>query len=465
MRKRLIQTALRAAGQLVETQAHKSAPIQQLTHNLTSSNFTPHVNHEMNTNFYPQTNPVMHTNFIPIFTPNFIPTGLGMDPLAREIIQGVKREESKSTLLRDFEKYKEETLKEGEKHHVNNPIFFNNDQSKVDPVGDTKQKTNETSSAKKFTSAKALQDEVFKEAKEHIHDYKPLLMLFNVSEGTLKKTSMPLFEGIYAAFADKDGIPEDKAKMVVELAKWVVLAIITFVLYEYITKKLNEVKNLDAQAVSNYSQAEALYNKSILIAQECVRQLNSINELTKNKDLNEKLLNLLRECAESEEKDSVIGAGVNNLRAIVDSVINNKPLERSLLDGKIERKLQSLEEQDPLASMLLEKKGAKGYKGTENALQYQVDKFDNVIKHKKEGLELRQKEIQLKTDRIEELKNDTQKIEAKIEKNLFVKIGFFKPLHPNTIAKCDQYKEELKGIKIDKENDKEEDNNLRLSVD
>ncbi|WP_237762042.1 hypothetical protein [Legionella santicrucis] len=409
----------------------------------------------------------MNTNFIPVVTTNFIPTTPNINPLTKDIMEGLKREESKKTFLRDFEKYKEEIQRE--RYPVNNPISFNihqkNNETKGDLVIDTKQKANDPTPAKKFTSAKAIQDEVFKEAKEHIQDYRPLLVLFNVSEGTLKKTSMPLFEGIYGAFADKDGIPEDKAKAVLQLAKWLVLAIIAFALYEYVNKKLNEVKNLDAQAVANYSQAEDLYDKAILIAQECARQLNSINELTKNKDLNENLLKLLRECAASEEKDSVIGASINDLRAFVDSMVNNKPLERSQLDGKIERKLQSLEEHNPLASMLLEKKGAKGYKGTENALQYQVDKFDNVIKHKKEGVELRQKEIQLKTDRIEELNKDTQKIETKINKNIFVRMGFFTPLHLTAISKCNESKDELKNIKIDKENDKEDDNNLRLSVD
>ncbi|ARM35120.1 hypothetical protein B0B39_17095 [Legionella longbeachae] len=457
MRTKLLQTALRATEQLAKREAIKSAPIQQLTHNLTNTPFTHPTNH------------LIIPNVMPVEIPNFIHATPDADSLAKFARELMEREKGEKTFKRDFEKYKEEMQKERKPYQTNNSVELSNDQKanqpKVDPANDPKQENNEPSSAKKFTSAKAIQDEVFKEAKEHIEDYRLLLMLFNVSEGTLKKTSIPLFEGIYAAFADKDGIPEDKAKAVVELAKWVVLAIIAFVLYEYVNKKLNEVKNLDAQAVANYAQAEALYHKSILLAQECVRQLTSINELSKNKDLNESLLKLLGECANSEENETVIGAGINNLRAVVDSLVNNKPLERSQLDGKIERKLQSLEEHNPLASMLLEKKGAKGYKGTENALQYQIDKFDNIIKHKKEGLELKQREIRLKTDRIGELEKDTQKIEKIIGNNLLVEIGLFSPVHPNAIRKCNECKDELHSIKADKEDDNVENNNLRLSAD
>ncbi|KTD10718.1 hypothetical protein Lgra_1684 [Legionella gratiana] len=449
MRSKILQIAIRLAGQIAETQVIREAPIKNSTQQS-----------------IPPVNPILIPNQDKM-NPNFIPVDISDIAPLSNIRKEIEREESKRTFQRDFEKFKEDMLTEGKQYSANNSAPLSLDQKthevKVDPVSDTNQKTDQAP-ARRFTSAKGLQDEVFKKSKEQIQNHRPLLFLFNVFEGTLKKSSSHLFEGFYCAFADKDGIPDEKAKSVLNLAKWLVLAIITFTLYEYFNKKLNEVKNLDAQALANYSQAKDLYDKAILLAQECVRQINSINELTKNKDLNENLLKLLKECADSEENNSILGMGINNLTAVIESVVNNKLLERALLDGKIERRLQSLEDQNPLASLLLEKKGAKGYKSTENALQYKVDTLDIIINHKKEGVELRQKEIQLNTDRIEELNSDTKKIEIKVHNNLFVRSGFFKPVHHTAIDKCEQCKEKLKNIKADnKEENKEDD--LRFSVD
>ncbi|KTD59100.1 hypothetical protein Lsan_2451 [Legionella santicrucis] len=327
-----------------------------------------------------------------------------------------------------------------------------------------KQQANEQTT-KMFTSTRALQDEVFKLGKEHIQHSRLFLVAYNIFEGTLKKTSMPLFEVFYAMVADKDGIPEEKVKSILNLAMWVVIGIIAFALYECIMKELNEIKTLDAQAVTNYSEAEKLYNQAILIAQECVRQLNSISELEEKKKRNENLLTLLKECTDIERSPSIIGAALNNLSAVIDSIVNNKPLKKAQLDCKIEQELQIREETDPLASELLELKGAKGFKGTENILQCQIEETNQQIGHKKVGLKLKVKELRFKESQIHEINNNTEeKLEKQIQGKLFVKMGLFAPnyLHYLAVKEQNNSLENKLNNKKSNKNDSEEDNSLRI---
>ncbi|KTD62699.1 hypothetical protein Lsan_1766 [Legionella santicrucis] len=317
------------------------------------------------------------------------------------------------------------------------------------------------SSVKNIMSSKELQEKVFKEAKEYVQDNRGLLFSFNLVENTLKKVSSPLFDGLYTVFADKDGIPDHKSQAVINLAKWIVLAILIYSLHQYYIKKYEEIEKMDKSVIARYAEVEELYDKAVLIVQECTRQLNSINELERDIDLNLELLNLLDNCATSEnDPDGYIAKFKvflkTHFQARIDSVLNDKSFETSKLDHKIQRELKSREEHNPLASKLLEAKGAKGFQGTKNALEDKIIELDRDVEHKKEGIVIKNKQINLKKEQIKEIYEKTEKDEAIIKKNPLVYWGIFTPQFPVIKKKCDE-------LRI--ENEEDNVDALRISVD
>ncbi|KTD65210.1 hypothetical protein Lsan_0885 [Legionella santicrucis] len=320
------------------------------------------------------------------------------------------------------------------------------------------------SSVKNIMSSKELQEKVFKEAKEHVKDNRGLLFFFNLVENPLKKVSSPLFDGLYTVFADKDGIPDHKSQAVISLAKWIVLAILIYSLHQYYIKKYEEIEKMDKSVIARYAEVEELYDKAVLIIQECTRQLNLINELERDIELNLELLNLLDNCATSEnDPDGYIAKFKvffkTHTQARIDSVLHDKSFKTSKLDHKIERELKSREEHNPLASKLLEAKGSKGFQGTKNALEDKILELDREIEHKKEGIVIKNKQIRLKTDKISEIREKTEKDEAIINKYLLVRFGIFTPQFPVIKKKCD----ELRNTEI--ENEEDNVDALRMSVD
>lgn len=327
----------------------------------------------------------------------------------------------------------------------------------------TTQKTKD-SSVKNIMSSKELQEKVFREAKEHVQDNRGLLFSFNLVENTLKKVSAPLFDGLYTLFADKDGIPEHKSEAVLRLAKWIVLAILIYSLQQYYNKKYEEIEKMDKNVITRYSDVENLYDKAVLIAEECVRQMNSINELEQDIDLNRELLMLLDNCANSQNDPlGYIARFRVFFQARIDSVLNDKSFETSKLYHKIQRELKSREEQNPLASKLLEAKGAKGFQGTKNALEEKIKELDREVAHKKEGIRIKKEQINLKKDLIKEISEKTEKDEVKIMKNPLVRLGIFAPQFPLSKNNCLSSKEEL--INKEKDNELDNDDILRMSVD
>lgn len=334
-------------------------------------------------------------------------------------------------------------------------------EAKENVKDETTQKTKD-SSPKNIMSAKELQDKVFREAKEHVQDNRGLLFAFNLVENTLKKASAPLFDGLYTAFADKDGIPEHKSKSVLNVAKWIVLAILIYSLHEYYNKKYDEIEKMDKSVIARYSDVEDLYDKAVLIAQECVRQMNSINELEKDIDLNQELLNLLENCANSEnDPHGYLTRFKTFFQAHLDSFLHDKSIETSKLDHKIQRELRSREEQNPLASKLLER--TTGFQGTKNALEDKIKELDREVVHKKEGIRIKEEQISLKKEQIKEISEKTEKDEVKIMRNPLVRLGIFTPQFPASKNNCLSCKEEL--IKIKKEDEEDDDDTLRMSVD
>ncbi|KTD54083.1 hypothetical protein Lsai_2905 [Legionella sainthelensi] len=364
--------------------------------------------------------------------------------------------------------------------HASNDPKTKTQEVKVNSTGDKPQGTNDAkenikdetaqkardSSAKNIMSSKELQEKVFREAKEHVQDNRGLLFSFNLVENTLKKVSAPLFDGLYTVFADKDGIPEHKSEAVLRLAKWIVLAILIYSLHQYYNKKYEEIEKMDKNVIARYAEVEELYDKAVLIAQECVRQLNSIQELERDIDLNLELLNLLENCANSEnDPDGYIAKFKVFLKAHIqarlDSVLNDKSFKASKLDHKIQRELKYQEEHNPLASKLLEAKGAKGFQGTKNALEDKIIELDREIKHKKEGIQIKNKQINLKKDQIKEISEKTEKDEAKIMRNPLVRLGIFTPQFTVNKHNCLSCKEEL----INTQKEEDIDDTLRMSVD
>lgn len=364
--------------------------------------------------------------------------------------------------------------------HVSNDPNPKTQEVKVNPTGDMPQGTNgagenvkdeitqkaKDSSVKNIMSSKELQEKVFREAKEHIQDNRGLLFSFNLVENTLKKVSSPLFDGLYTVFADKDGIPEHKSNAVISSAKWIVLAILIYSLHQYYIKKYEEIEKMDKNVIARYAEVEELYDKAVLIAQECVRQLNSIQELERDIDLNLELLNLLDNCATSENDPDGYIAKFKvflkaHIQARIDSVLNDKSFKTSKLDHKIQRELKSREEHNPLASKLLEAKGAKGFQGAKNALEDKIRELDREVTHKKEGIRIKNKQINLKKEQIREISEKTEKDEAKIMRNPLVRLGIFTPQFPVSKINCLSCKEEL----INTQKEEDDDAALRMSVD
>lgn len=383
----------------------------------------------------------------------------------------IMKENRKNRLLKNIlENYEDMDIRPPQKTAApETPVDDTKQKAKKDEVEfvkDTNQKT-DAPSGRVFTTPKSFSDFVFEELRKDFQKTPGLSMLFNLSENLIKKKVTLVLDGLFTVLAGKKGeVSEERAKNLAYHIKLLILAIVMFTIAEYCIKKYDDVKDKDGNVIENYLLIKDLYDKARLLALEGSRQMNSADGLKEVKERNENLLKLLRECANSDSDATAIDTGINHLRAVIDTVINNKSLERALEDIKIEKALQRKEEEgNPLATQLLEKKSAKGYKGTENALVDKIDKFNNIIKHKEEGAELKGKEVALKTAKIKELREETEKLEKKVMNNMLVTLGLFKPQHPKAIEQCNKARNELENVKTTSADDREIDDTLRMSVD
>lgn len=301
----------------------------------------------------------------------------------------------------------------------------------------------------KINSGSSLYTATIEKVRSTLPDYAAFKIGFNTIEPSIRKSSQNLFEILYWAHKDKKGeIPQTEVDKIIQRSSLIVIGLVGLALYEYAKTKIDEIKSLDARVVANYSEVERLYNESLLMAQNIVAHIVRKDAVDKKTIEVDKLLELLDKCSKSQnDSPGIIIAFKNMLQAQLDSFINDKPIERALIDGKIQRELLSLGDEDPNAAKLLELKGGRGFIGTENFLKEKAIDLKNQQEEKDRLIQAEKNQIDEITKKIQAKIEDTLEAQDELYKNLFVQYGLYQPKTLEIEQQCNFSEEQINALR------------------